>query len=156
MVGQDGCKRGSSETTFVCMICNTSDLDCSNQGWKSVEQYTQKQKHRQKINSLKNNARFSLPMTLTTGKHGFSYRSSNETSELFGNRCPDSNIAQKFSMQHSQMSYLMVWNLISAFKLSKISNVVNDLSCVLMNRSIDWIKNNWCWVEIIPMWTNPL
>ena len=55
-------KQGSSNTTFVRMLCNTGDLDCSNKGWKSVEQHMRKEKHRQRVNASKNNSTFSLPL----------------------------------------------------------------------------------------------
>ena len=46
-------KKGSSETTFVCTLCHTGDLNCSNKGWKAVEQHMQNEKHKRISNALK-------------------------------------------------------------------------------------------------------
>jgi hypothetical protein len=151
-------KQGSSETAVVCMLCGTSDLDCSNKGWKSVEQHMDKEKHRQKMNSLKNNTRFSLPLSTTalpssststiqliganrplsfddqitkaealwalkSVQHGFSYQSSNEIGELFRTIFSDSKIAEKFSIQHSKMSYVISHGLGPYFRSQVIDEV---------------------------------
>ncbi len=61
-------KQGSSETTFICTICRSGDLECSNKGWKAVEEYMQNEKHKKKFNALKNNSQltFSVPATTTS------------------------------------------------------------------------------------------
>lgn len=153
-------KQGSSNTTFVCMLCNTGDLDCSNKGWKAVEQHIQKEKHRQKVNASKNNSRFSFPLAapaasassantvqligvgvnkplsfddqitkaetlwaLKSVQHGFSYQSSDEIGELFRTMFPDSKIAEKFSIQHSKMSYVVSHGLGPYFRSQVVDEV---------------------------------
>ena len=135
-------KPGSSESTFICTLCRTDELDCGNKGWKAVEQHMMKEKHKRNVNALKKNARLHLstsdsassscsqhtvrlinpikPLSLEdqvtraeilwalkSVQHGFSYRSSDETGELFRAMFPDSHIAQKFAIQHSKMSYVI-------------------------------------------------
>ncbi|CAF4697875.1 unnamed protein product, partial [Rotaria sp. Silwood1] len=60
-------KQDSSETTFICTICRTDDLDCSSKGWKAVEQDMQHEK-KINLNALKNNSQltFSIPATTTS------------------------------------------------------------------------------------------
>lgn len=151
-------KQGSCDSTFVCMLCNTKELDCSNKGWKAVEQHMQKEKHRQKINSLKNNTRFCLPSVTTSSssstsntiqlvganrslcfddqitkaetlwamksaQQGFSYKSSDEIGDLFRTMFPDSKIAEKFSMQHSKLSYVISHGIGPYFRTQVIDEV---------------------------------
>jgi hypothetical protein len=59
-------KQGSSETTFICTICRTGDLDCSNKGWKAVEQHMRNDKHKKSLNALKNNSHSNISMSTTT------------------------------------------------------------------------------------------
>ncbi|CAF2794403.1 unnamed protein product [Rotaria sp. Silwood2] len=59
-------KQGSSETTFICTICRTGDLDCSNKGWKAVEQHMQNEKHKNNLNALKNNSQLTFSISATT------------------------------------------------------------------------------------------
>ena len=134
-------KQGSSETTFICTICRTGDLDCSNKGWKAVEQHMQNEKHKNNLNALKNNSQLTFSISATTSstssthtiqlvdpnkpllfddqvsqaeilwalksvQNAFSYKDSDDVSELFRTMFPDSKIAQKFSIQHSKMSYV--------------------------------------------------
>ncbi|CAF2922929.1 unnamed protein product [Rotaria sp. Silwood2] len=134
-------KQGSSETTFICTICRTGDLDCSNKGWKAVEQHMQNEKHKNNLNALKNNSQLIFSISATTSstsstytiqlvdpnkpllfddqvsqaeilwelksvQNAFSYKDTDDVSELFRTMFPDSKIAQKFSIQHSKMSYV--------------------------------------------------
>ena len=117
-----------------------------------------KEKHRQKINSLKNNTRFSFPLATTalpssststvqliglnrplsfddqvtkaetlwalkSAQHGFSYQSSNEIGEWFRTMFPDSKIAEKFSIQHSKMSYVVSHGLGPYFRNQVVDEV---------------------------------
>lgn len=141
-------KQGSTETTCICTVCHTSNLDCANKGRKAIEQHMQNEKHKRNLNSLKDNSKFSVfvssssstPSTTTdivqltnhnksltfddqvskaeilwalkSVQHGFSYKSSDETGELFRLMFPDSKIAEEFSIQHSKMSYVISHGLL--------------------------------------------
>ncbi|CAF3117840.1 unnamed protein product [Rotaria socialis] len=59
-------KQGSSETTFIRIICRTSDLDCSSKGWKAVEQHMQNEKLKDNLNALKNNSKLTFSISVTT------------------------------------------------------------------------------------------
>jgi hypothetical protein len=159
-------KKGSSETTFICSLCRTSDLDCSNKGWKAIEQHMQNEKHKKNLNSLKNNSLFGFlqPTTTTPSacsntvqlvdcnkplsfedqvtkseilwalkstQHGFSYKNSDETGELFRTMFPDSKIAEKFSIQHSKMSYIISHGLGPYFRDQLVEDIKNSQRFVL-------------------------
>mgnify|MGYP006996225816 FL=1 len=53
-------KQGSSETTFVCTICRTGDLDCAKRGWKAVEQHMLDAKHKKNSNAFRTNSLFTV------------------------------------------------------------------------------------------------
>ena len=53
-------KKGSTQTTFKCTLCRTSELDCGNQGWKAIEQHMKNQKHQQILDQWKKNSKFSI------------------------------------------------------------------------------------------------
>ncbi|CAF0979657.1 unnamed protein product [Adineta steineri] len=53
-------KSGSKESTFKCSVCQTTDLDCGNQGWKAIEQHMKNSKHIQKFNQWKKNTKFTV------------------------------------------------------------------------------------------------
>ncbi|CAF1524400.1 unnamed protein product [Rotaria magnacalcarata] len=59
-------KKSSPETTFICTICRTSDLDCSNKRWKTVEQHMQNEKLKNNLNALKNNSQLTFSISATT------------------------------------------------------------------------------------------
>ncbi|CAF3588591.1 unnamed protein product [Rotaria socialis] len=59
-------KQGSSEATFICTICRTGDLDCSNKGWNAVEQHVQNEKHKNNLNALKNNSQLTFSISTTS------------------------------------------------------------------------------------------
>ncbi|CAF2542619.1 unnamed protein product [Rotaria sp. Silwood2] len=135
-------KQGSSEKNiYLYNICFTGDLDCSNKGWKAVEQHMQNEKHKNNLNALKNNSQLIFSISATTSstsstytiqlvdpnkpllfddqvsqaeilwelksvQNAFSYKDTDDVSELFRTMFPDSKIAQKFSIQHSKMSYV--------------------------------------------------
>jgi hypothetical protein len=167
-------KKGSSETTFICILCRTGDLDCANKGWKAVEQHMQKEKHKKNLNAVKNNSKFissvstaTTPFTSTNTiqlanqnkslafddqitkaellwalksvQHGFSYKSSDNTRELFQTMFPDSKIAEKFSIQHSKMSYVISHGIGPYFR----NQLVEDLkSCQRFVVCFDEQTNN--------------
>jgi len=152
-------KQGSTETTFICTLCHTGNLDCANKGWKAIEQHMQNEKHKRNLNSLKNNSKFSVLISsssstsstttdivqltnhnksltfddqvskaeilwaLKSVQHGFSYKSSDETGELFRLMFPDSKVAEKFSIQHSKMSYVISHGLGPYFRDRLVEDV---------------------------------
>jgi hypothetical protein len=157
-------KKGSSTTTFICTLCRTGDLDCSNKGWKAVEQHMQKEKHNKNLNILKNNSKFGFSMTSTSTsstniiqlveldkslpfddqvtkaeilwalksvQQGFSYKNSDETGKLFRSMFPDSKLAEKFSIQHSKMSYIISHGLGPYFHDRLIEDIKNCQRFVL-------------------------
>ncbi|CAF3868853.1 unnamed protein product [Rotaria sp. Silwood1] len=153
-------KQDSSETTFICTICRTDDLDCSSKGWKDVEQDMQHEK-KINLNALKNNSQltFSIPATTTSStsstnilqladpnkpllfddqvsqaeilwtlesvQNRFSYKNSVDVSELFRTIFPNSKIAQKFSIHHSKMSYVISHGLGPYFCDQLIKDIKN-------------------------------
>ncbi|CAF3349783.1 unnamed protein product [Rotaria socialis] len=38
-------EQGENISTFKCTLCNTSDLDCSNQGWAAIVQHMKTEAH---------------------------------------------------------------------------------------------------------------
>ena len=154
-------KKGSSKTKFICTLCHTGDLDCSNKGWKAVEQHMQNEKHKRISNTLKNNSQFSFSIPTATTfstsssnmiqlvnpnkslsfndqvsqaeilwalksvKSAFSYRNSDDVDELFRTMFPDSKIAQKFSIRHSKMSYVISHGLGPYFRDQLIKDIKN-------------------------------
>ena len=40
-------KADSTSSTFKCSLCQTNELDCGNQGWKSIQQHMKNAKHKQ-------------------------------------------------------------------------------------------------------------
>ncbi|CAF3455348.1 unnamed protein product, partial [Rotaria sp. Silwood2] len=153
-------KQGSSETTFICTICRTGDLDCSNKGWKAVEQHMQNEKHKYNLNALKNNSQLTFSISATTSftssthtiqlvdpnklllfddqvsqaeilwalksvQNAFSYKDSDDVGELLRTMFPDSKIAQKFSIQHSKMSYVISHGLGPYFRDLLIKDIKN-------------------------------
>ncbi|CAF0854255.1 unnamed protein product [Adineta steineri] len=159
-------KKGSSETTFICILCRTGDLDCANKGWKAIEQHMHKEKHKKNLNAVKNNSKFIFPVsTATTNstsantiqlanqnkslafddqitkaeilwalksvQHGFSYKSSDNTGKLFQTMFPDSKIAEKFSIQHAKMSYVISHGLGPYFRNQLVEDLKNCQRFVL-------------------------
>ncbi|CAF4369072.1 unnamed protein product, partial [Rotaria sp. Silwood2] len=113
-------KQGSSETTFICTICRTGDLDCSNKGWKAVEQHMQNEKHKYNLNALKNNSQLTFSISATT-----SFTSSTHTIQLV-----DPNKLLLFDDQVSQAEIL--WALKSvqnAFSYKDIKNCERFVLC---------------------------
>ncbi|CAF2081799.1 unnamed protein product [Rotaria magnacalcarata] len=53
-------KRGTTPTSFKCSLCQTSDLDCGNQGWRAIDQHMKVQKHKQVMNEWKQNRKFTV------------------------------------------------------------------------------------------------
>ncbi|CAF1386470.1 unnamed protein product [Rotaria magnacalcarata] len=89
-------KKGSSETTFICTICRTSDLDCSSKRWKAVEQHMQNEKFKNNLNALKNNSKLTFSILVIT-----SFTSSTHTIQLV-----DPNKPLLFDDQVSQTEIL--------------------------------------------------
>ena len=56
-------------------------------------------------------------------QHGFSYKSSEEIGELFRTMFPDSKTAEKFSIQHSKLSYVISHGIGSYFRTQVIGEV---------------------------------
>lgn len=51
-------KQGTTTTTFQCIVCNTGDRDCSNQGWRAVAQHMNTYYHLNSIKIQKENSKF--------------------------------------------------------------------------------------------------
>ncbi|CAF4529784.1 unnamed protein product, partial [Rotaria sp. Silwood2] len=110
-------KQGSSETTFICTICRTGDLDCSNKGWKAVEQHMQNEKHKYNLNALKNNSQLTFSISATT-----SFTSSTHTIQLV-----DPNKLLLFDDQVSQAEILWALKSVQNAFSYKDSDDVGEL-----------------------------
>ena len=159
-------RQGSSETTFICTLCRTGDLDCSNKGWKAVEQHMQNEKHKKNLNASEHSSQLTFSNSSATSsslsrsvvqlidpnkslsfndqvskaeilwalksvQHGFNYRNSDDTGELFREMFPDSKIAQKFAIPHSKMSYIISHGLGPYFRNQLAEDIRNCQRFVL-------------------------
>ena len=51
-------KQGAKDSTFICSIYKTAELDCGNKGWQSLEQHMSNKRHQENIKLIKGNTTF--------------------------------------------------------------------------------------------------
>jgi len=124
-------KSGSTSTTFKCSLCQTTDLNCGNQGWKAVEQHMNNSKHQHLLNQWKTNTKFTVSNQSTSS-------SSIAILDINNNKNKD------LSLEDQTIKAEIIWTLNVAQKGFSYSSCdeLHDLFSSMFNDSV--IAKNFC------------